>query len=208
MLNTKDYTALNHFDEFPTAPCSRRPCEIVLQSASMAQAHSVDELRSLLRQHFKLDDFRVGQRAAIEHVIAGRHTLVVMPTGSGKSLIFQVCALAMPGTALVISPLIALMKDQVDRLQQLGVAATFINSSLSSQEQARRLDKMARGDWKLVYIAPERLRSRPSSTRSGRCKFRCSPSMRRIASRNGDTIFAPITCTSARRARRSTIPSR
>lgn len=125
----------------------------------MAQAHSVDELRSLLRQHFKLDDFRVGQRAAIEHVIAGRHTLVVMPTGSGKSLIFQVCALAMPGTALVISPLIALMKDQVDRLQQLGVAATFINSSLSSQEQARRLDKMARGDWKLVYIAPERLRS-------------------------------------------------
>ncbi len=122
-------------------------------------AHSVDELRSLLKQHFRLDDFRAGQRAAIEHVIAGRHTLVVMPTGSGKSLIFQVCALAMPGTALVISPLIALMKDQVDRLQQLGVAATFINSSLSSQEQARRLDKMARGDWKLVYIAPERLRS-------------------------------------------------
>lgn len=160
MLNTKDYTALNHFDEFPTATRSRRSCETVLQSAPMTPpAHSVDELRSLLKQHFRLDDFRAGQRAAIEHVIAGRHTLVVMPTGSGKSLIFQVCALAMPGTALVISPLIALMKDQVDRLQQLGVAATFINSSLSSQEQARRLDKMARGDWKLVYIAPERLRS-------------------------------------------------
>lgn len=122
-------------------------------------AHSADALRILLKQHFGLDDFRIGQRAAIEHVIAGRHTLVVMPTGSGKSLIFQVCALAMPGTALVISPLIALMKDQVDRLQQLGIAATFINSSLSSQEQSRRLDKMARGDWKLVYIAPERLRS-------------------------------------------------
>lgn len=116
-------------------------------------------MRSLLKQHFGLDDFRHGQRPAIEHVMAGRHTLVVMPTGSGKSLIFQFCALALPGTALVISPLIALMKDQVDRLQQLGIPATFINSSLSSQEQLRRLDKMARGDWKMVYIAPERLRS-------------------------------------------------
>jgi ATP-dependent DNA helicase RecQ len=122
-------------------------------------APAADPLRSLLKSHFGLDDFRPGQRAAIEHVMAGRHTLVVMPTGSGKSLVFQMCALALPGTALVISPLIALMKDQVDRLQQLGIQATYINSSLSSQEQSRRLDKMARGDWKLVYVAPERLRS-------------------------------------------------
>ena len=134
---------------------------MVLQSTQMTTtpAHSADDLSILLKNRFGLDDFRHGQREAIEHVMAGRHTLVVMPTGSGKSLVYQICALAMPGTALIISPLIALMKDQVDRLQQLGIAATYINSSLSSQEQLRRLDKMARGDWKLVYVAPERLRS-------------------------------------------------
>jgi ATP-dependent DNA helicase RecQ len=113
---------------------------------------------SLLSQ-FGLSHFRAGQREAIMHVLAGRDTLVVMPTGSGKSLIYQLCALAMPGTTMVISPLIALMKDQVDRLQRLGIPATFINSALSAQEQQRRIEALARGDWRLVYVAPERLRS-------------------------------------------------
>jgi ATP-dependent DNA helicase RecQ len=113
----------------------------------------------LLRQRFGLADFRVGQRIAIEHVLAGRNTLVVMPTGSGKSLIYQFCAMALPGTALVISPLIALMKDQVDRLRTVGIPATFINSSLTAQEQQRRIEGLERGEWRLVYIAPERLRS-------------------------------------------------
>jgi ATP-dependent DNA helicase RecQ len=113
----------------------------------------------LLRQHFGLTDFRAGQRLAIEHVLAGRNTLVVMPTGSGKSLIYQFCAMALPGTALVISPLIALMKDQVDRLRAIGIPATFINSSLTAQEQQRRVEGLERGEWRLVYIAPERLRS-------------------------------------------------
>lgn len=113
----------------------------------------------LLKQWFGLDDFRPGQHLAIEHLLAGRNVLVVMPTGSGKSLIYQYCALARPGTALIVSPLIALMKDQVDRLHTLGIPATFINSALDPQEQQRRLEKLQRGEWRLVYVAPERLRN-------------------------------------------------
>lgn len=122
---------------------------------------AVDLLQNLIGERFGLSEFRVGQREAIESVLNGRHTLVVMPTGSGKSLVYQVCALALPGTALIISPLIALMKDQVDRLQTHGIEATFINSSLSASEQQRRVDKLRRGEYRMVYIAPERLRSRP-----------------------------------------------
>ena len=105
---------------------------------------AVDILRQLIHDHFGLDDFRAGQREAIENVLNGRHTLVVMPTGSGKSLVYQACALALPGTALIISPLIALMKDQVDRLQTYGIPATFINRSLSASEQQRRMDPSVR----------------------------------------------------------------
>ncbi len=124
-------------------------------------AASFDEpaLLRLLRERFGLTGFRDGQRAAIAHVLAGRNTLVVMPTGSGKSLIYQFCAMLLPGTALVISPLIALMKDQVDRLLAIGIPATFINSSLSAPEQQQRIEGLERGEWRLVYIAPERLRS-------------------------------------------------
>ncbi|MCS7054899.1 MAG: RecQ family ATP-dependent DNA helicase [Thermoflexales bacterium] len=124
-----------------------------------ASPSDLSELRRLLRERFGINDFRDGQRTAIEHLLAGRNTLVVMPTGSGKSLIYQFCALALPGTALVISPLIALMKDQVDRLSALGIPATFINSSIGAEEQQRRIEKMESGQWRLVYIAPERLRS-------------------------------------------------
>ncbi len=113
----------------------------------------------LLRDQFGLEGFRPGQERAIEHILGGRDTLVVMPTGSGKSLVFQFCAVAQPGTAIVVSPLIALMKDQVDHMQADGVAATYINSSLGTAEQSRRLERMRSGGWKLVYVAPERLRN-------------------------------------------------
>ena len=114
---------------------------------------------ALLARHFGVSAFRPGQRAAISHILNGRDTLVVMPTGSGKSLIYQFSALSLPGTALVVSPLIALMKDQVDRLSERGIAATYINSALSSDEQIRRIRRMENGDWRLVYVAPERLRN-------------------------------------------------
>ncbi len=115
--------------------------------------------RELLATAFGVRSLRPGQQVAIEHLLAGENLLVVMPTGSGKSLIFQYAALALPGTALVVSPLIALMKDQVDRLGERGIAATYINSSLSTDDQLRRIKRMEAGDWKLVYVAPERLRN-------------------------------------------------
>ena len=109
--------------------------------------------------NFGLDQFRPGQRQVIDAVMSGRDTLCIMPTGGGKSLCFQLPTIARSGMAIVISPLIALMKDQVDSLNAIDVPATFVNSSLSSDEQMDRLGKMAAGQYKLVYIAPERLRS-------------------------------------------------
>ncbi len=109
--------------------------------------------------NFGLSQFRPGQRRVIDAVMSGRDTLCIMPTGGGKSLCFQLPTIARSGMAIVISPLIALMKDQVDSLNQIQIPATFINSSHSQDEQMNRLSKMAAGQFKLVYIAPERLRS-------------------------------------------------
>ena len=120
-----------------------------------------ENLLESLRSHFGFDSFRAGQLDAIESLLSGQHALVVMPTGSGKSLIYQLAALHLPGQTLVISPLIALMKDQVDALNRRGIPATYVNSALSSEEQTHRLEAMARGDYRLVYVAPERLRSVP-----------------------------------------------
>jgi len=117
------------------------------------------DLNAALRQHFGFTSFRVGQREAIEHALARRDALVVMPTGSGKSLCYQLPALVLDGTTIVISPLIALMKDQVDALTASNKAATFINSTLTTQEQNARLLRLARGEYKIVYVAPERLRN-------------------------------------------------
>lgn len=115
-----------------------------------------------LQQHltrFGLSSFRPGQQEVIDAVLAGRDCMSIMPTGGGKSLCYQLPAIAREGVTLVVSPLIALMKDQVDSLQSLGLRATFINSSLSLPEQRTRMDTMAAGGYDLVYIAPERLRN-------------------------------------------------
>ncbi|CAG0943765.1 partial ATP-dependent DNA helicase RecQ, partial [Anaerolineae bacterium] len=120
---------------------------------------SFPDLTTALRDHFGFPSFRIGQREAIEHALARRDALVVMPTGSGKSLCYQLPALLLTGTTLVISPLIALMKDQVDALTASGKRATFINSTLTPGEQRERLQALARGDYKIVYVAPERLRN-------------------------------------------------
>ncbi|NJN96592.1 MAG: RecQ family ATP-dependent DNA helicase [Anaerolineales bacterium] len=113
-----------------------------------------------LQQYFGLSDFREGQAETIERVLAGQHTLLVMPTGSGKSLTYQLPALLLPGLTLVISPLIALMKDQVESLTKAGLPATYINSSLPAHEVNQRTRAVLEGHVKLLYIAPERLRSR------------------------------------------------
>src|SRR5688572_20852647 len=112
-----------------------------------------------LRDVFGLDEFRPGQRAVVDAVLEGRPTVAVMPTGAGKSLCYQLPAVVAGGTALVVSPLIALMKDQVDALSARGVPACAINSSLGAAEQAARLEDLARGRFRLAYVAPERFRS-------------------------------------------------
>lgn len=113
----------------------------------------------ILKHHFGFSSFRPGQQEAITALLKGHHTLVVMPTGAGKSLIFQLSALLHDGLTLVVSPLIALMKDQVDGLTRLGIPATYINSTLPVIEQNTRLKSLMQGQYRLVYIAPERLRN-------------------------------------------------
>ncbi len=112
-----------------------------------------------LKKYFGYSGFLDGQEEVISEIVAGRDGLVVMPTGGGKSLCFQIPALCFGGVTIVISPLIALMKDQVDALTARNIPATMINSTLSWPEQRERLDSMKNGDWKLVYVAPERFRA-------------------------------------------------
>ncbi len=119
------------------------------------------DLITALQQHFGFPAFRPGQAEALQSLLEGQSTLVVMPTGAGKSLIYQLAALLREGLTLVVSPLISLMKDQVDALTQRGIAATCINSALSLAEQSVRLQRLAQGKYRLVYVAPERLRSVP-----------------------------------------------
>ncbi|WP_077329419.1 DNA helicase RecQ [Virgibacillus siamensis] len=113
----------------------------------------------ILQSYFGYETFRPGQKQTINHIIQGKNTLSVMPTGGGKSLCYQIPGLTLDGTAIIISPLISLMKDQVDALQSLDVPATYINSSLSAGEQQTRLADMKAGRYKFVYVAPERFES-------------------------------------------------
>ncbi len=115
--------------------------------------------RAVLERHFGFRAFLDGQEAVIRSVLSGTDTLVVLPTGGGKSLCYQLPALLLEGQTVVVSPLIALMKDQVDALAARGIPAAFINSSLTDTEIEARLDRMARGEFRLVYVAPERFKS-------------------------------------------------
>jgi len=114
----------------------------------------------VLEKYFGFREFLDAQEEVITAIAGGADALVVMPTGGGKSLCYQLPALLLEGTTIVVSPLIALMKDQVDALQRRGISATLINSTLTPGEQQERIRALARGEFKLVYIAPERFRSR------------------------------------------------
>ena len=113
----------------------------------------------ILQTYFGYETFRPGQKETIDYILQMNNTLAVMPTGGGKSLCYQIPALSLEGTAIIISPLISLMKDQVDALQALGIAATYINSSLSVGEQNERLHNISQNCYKFVYVAPERFES-------------------------------------------------
>ena len=110
-----------------------------------------------LKQYFGYDGFRSGQETLINDILTGKDVLGIMPTGAGKSVCFQIPALMMSGLSLIVSPLISLMKDQVNALKQSGIAAAFINSTLTEQQIYKALHNAANGAYKLIYIAPERL---------------------------------------------------
>lgn len=114
------------------------------------------EPRAVLKRYFGYDDFRPGQMTAVEAAVSGRDSMVVLPTGGGKSLCYQVPALMLPGLTVVISPLISLMKDQVDALERRGIHATFLNSTLPPAEVSARMKRVLAGEIKMLYLAPER----------------------------------------------------
>src|SRR5690625_2960426 len=117
----------------------------------------MQDARRILQHTFGFTDFRPPQEAVIHHVIHGGDALVLMPTGGGKSLCYQIPALLRRGTAIVVSPLIALMKDQVDALRQSGVSAAYLNSTLAAEEAAQVEQGLLDGVYDLLYVAPERL---------------------------------------------------
>lgn len=118
---------------------------------------SMENTRALLKRYFGYDEFRAGQQEIIDKILNGEDVLAVMPTGAGKSLCYQIPALLSGGITIVISPLISLMKDQVDTLSQAGIQAAYINSSLTSGQQYEVVENAKNGKYKIVYVAPERL---------------------------------------------------
>jgi ATP-dependent DNA helicase RecQ len=146
-------------DRYRQEPASFGPASIqslrdIAEALRTAPAASPD-LRERLKAVFGFESFRPGQEEVIRTVLAGRDCLAVMPTGAGKSLTYQLPARLLGGTTLVISPLIALMKDQVDALGEAGLRATFLNSSLEFGERLERIRQLNRGEFELVYAAPE-----------------------------------------------------
>lgn len=122
----------------------------------MAENNKKQQILELLNLHYGFKSFRPGQEKVIDNILAGESTVVIMPTGGGKSLCYQLPALVLDGVTIVVSPLISLMKDQVDGLNRIGIPATFINSSISLAETYNRVEAVRKNQYKLLYIAPER----------------------------------------------------
>src|SRR5450755_1426547 len=116
-----------------------------------------DAALSVLQKMYGYRSFRGEQAEIIEHVVSGKNAFVLMPTGGGKSLCYQIPALLRPGVGIIVSPLIALMQDQVDALKQVGVRAAAINSNMEGAAVARTKQLLRRGELDLLYVAPERL---------------------------------------------------
>jgi len=131
--------------------------ELACSQAAEQDVWHIHTARETLKQYFGYDNFRPGQEELICNILSGKDALGIMPTGAGKSMCFQIPALMMEGLTLVISPLISLMKDQVNALTQSGIGAAFINSSLTERQIAKAYSNAEKGDYKLIYVAPERL---------------------------------------------------
>jgi len=128
-----------------------------IEAQTNAGEEEIRDIHEILSEVYGYSDFRGGQQEVIETILSGRDTLGIMPTGAGKSICYQVPALALPGCAIVISPLISLMKDQVNSLTQSGVKAAYLNSSLTEKQISRAIQKARMGEYKIIYVAPERL---------------------------------------------------
>ena len=130
-------------------------CLLILNNLATTPPKSgATELKSALNHYFGYKDFRSGQQDVIEQLLQGRDSLVLMPTGGGKSLCYQLPATLMPGLTIVISPLIALMKDQVDGLLRQGISAGFVNSTIDKTQENQIFQRIASGEIKLLYVAP------------------------------------------------------
>lgn len=120
---------------------------------------NMQEASMLLKKFFGYDEFRVGQKELISNILAGNDVLGIMPTGAGKSICYQIPSMIFTGVTIVVSPLISLMKDQVDSLNQVGIPATYVNSTLSQSEYVQTIENISNNVYKIIYVAPERLNS-------------------------------------------------
>lgn len=141
----------------PRAAAHRVP--VTTHAPHRARRPGLDQARAVLREHFGYPDFRGGQADAIRTLLRGGDVLVLMPTGGGKSLCYQVPSQLLPGITLVVSPLISLMQDQVAGLERARIPAAYINSTLSASEIAQRLHALETRAVRLLFIAPERFDS-------------------------------------------------
>ena len=119
----------------------------------------MENAKLILKKYFGYDNFRKGQEELIEHILNKEDVLGIMPTGAGKSICYQVPAMLFEGVTLVISPLISLMKDQVDSLNEIGIPSTYVNSTLTDLEYSNTINNILYDVYKIIYVAPERLNS-------------------------------------------------
>ena len=119
----------------------------------------MNEAQNILKKYFGYENFRPGQEELIDHILSKEDVLGIMPTGAGKSVCYQVPAMILDGITIVISPLISLMKDQVDSLNEIGIPATFINSTLSYNNYEQTIENIIHNVYKIIYVAPERFNS-------------------------------------------------
>jgi ATP-dependent DNA helicase RecQ len=142
-----------------TSPATGAGAQAAARAEKKAAAARMKVINKLLREVFGVDRLRDGQQLVIDSVLEGKDTLAIMPTGSGKSLCYQIPASILEGTTIVVSPLISLMKDQLEKLTELGIEAAQVNSSLSREEELEALDRISSGRARIVFCTPERLTS-------------------------------------------------
>ena len=151
------------------------------------------DLYGELQQRFGFDQFRSGQKEAVEAILSGRDTLVLLPTGSGKSLCYQLAGQLLSGVTLIVSPLISLAQDQADRLKAIGLNTVILNSTKSKKQIETARNRIRSGDAKFVITTPERLQRSDICDLLPTSAWVCWPSMRLIVSVVGVTISVPTT---------------